>query len=169
MPADNSCLVRCVSLLPRPARYRNCCANFSLWGYFYCAIATGNRPILIRCALQHPTGNASLTGRLLSIHHWAHPIRYCSADFGYCAVCISATSQRQPLSLRGPQGRGNLLYRYHAASELQEIPTSAHKGPPRNDILGGAVQEPDKHQFDSFVSVYHKNKNLTTTMLHAMF
>ena len=84
-------------------------SNFSLWGYFYCAIATGNRPILIRCAEHHPAGNSRLTSRQKSIHHWARPIRYCGVNF-----CLSRSCTAPPdMSFRGgaKPRRGNLQHR----------------------------------------------------------
>ena len=43
-----------------------------------------------------PAGSASLTGRLLSIHHWAHPVRYCGTNFS-CGKDISMQLMLQEL------------------------------------------------------------------------
>ena len=46
---------------------------------------------------------------------------------------IDKTSFRKPLSLRGAKRRGNLLYRWCAATKSQEISTLAPSGPPWNN------------------------------------
>ena len=30
-----------------------------------------------------PADNASLTGRRVTMHRWAHPVRYCSVNFSF--------------------------------------------------------------------------------------
>ena len=43
--------------------------------------AAAQQELLKFIGRQGPPANASLTGRLLLIHHWAHPIRYRASNF----------------------------------------------------------------------------------------